>query len=84
MTEVRCYWDAVRCWLWLVAVATLVAAVGAWAPSRTLTPIYRATATLLINQAQNNSGISNINDIMTSERLERTYGELMKKRPVID
>lgn len=84
MTEVRRYWDAVRRWLWLVAVATLVAAVGAWALSRTLTPIYRATATLLINQAQNNSGISNINDIMTSERLARTYGELMKKRPVID
>jgi non-specific protein-tyrosine kinase len=51
--------------------------------SRTMTPIYRATTTLLVNQTQT-PGVIAYNDILTSERLTKTYSELVTKRPVLE
>jgi non-specific protein-tyrosine kinase len=48
-----------------------------------MTPIYRASTTLLINQTQT-PGVIAYNDILTSERLTKTYSELVTKRPVLE
>lgn len=85
MLEVRRYWDVARRWLWLAVLGTLVAAGVSYGVSKSLTPVYRAQATLLVNQAQSTqSAVATYNDVLTSERLARTYGELMKKRPVLE
>ena len=47
--------------------------------SKTLTPIYRSTATLLVNQTQVPGTIA-YNDILTSQRLTSTYKELIEER----
>jgi non-specific protein-tyrosine kinase len=56
---------------------------ASYAVSRTMTPVYRATTTLLVNQTQT-PGVIAYNDILTSERLTKTYSELVTKRPVLE
>jgi capsular exopolysaccharide synthesis family protein len=48
-----------------------------------MTPVYQASATLLVNQTQTPGTIA-YNDILTSERLTKTYRELISKRPVLE
>jgi len=48
-----------------------------------MTPIYKASTTLLINQTQT-PGVIAYNDVLTSERLTKTYRELVTNRPVLD
>lgn len=84
MNDVRQLWSLVRGWIWLIALGTVIGGVAGYAVSRSLVPEYRATATLLVNQAQTTTGLANYNDVLTSERLARTYGELIRQRPVIE
>jgi capsular polysaccharide biosynthesis protein len=49
---------------------------ASYAVSKAMTPIYRASTTLLINQTQT-PGVIAYNDILTSERLTKTYRELV-------
>ena len=69
-------------WAWLVILCTLVAAAVAYGISSVTTPIYQASTTLLINQARNPTG-ADMQDLMLSERIGRTYAELMKRSPIL-
>jgi capsular exopolysaccharide synthesis family protein len=60
----------------------LIGGVASYGISKTLTPIYRSTATLLVNQTQVPGTIA-YNDILTSERLTSTYSKLIGQRPVL-
>jgi polysaccharide biosynthesis transport protein len=69
-------------WAWLVILCTVMAAAVAYAISSATTPIYQASTTLLINQARNPTG-ADMQDLMLSERIGRTYAELMKRSPIL-
>jgi capsular exopolysaccharide synthesis family protein len=81
--EILRYARFLRRWWWLLAVGLLLGGASSYGVSRLLTPIYRASATVLVNQTQVPGTIA-YNDILTSERLTKTYRELIKKRPVLD
>ncbi len=81
--ELRQYAAVVWRWLWLMALAALVAGAAAFYVSQQMTPIYRASTTLLISQAEN-PGTPDYNSILTGERLARTYSQLLEKRPVLE
>jgi capsular exopolysaccharide synthesis family protein len=81
--EVLRYARFLRRWWWLLAVGLLLGGASSYVASHLLTPIYRASATVLVNQTQVPGTIA-YNDILTSERLTKTYRELIKKRPVLD
>ena len=66
----------------LLLLAIALGGAASYAVSRTMTPINRATTTLLVNQTQT-PGVIAYNDILTSERLTKTYSELVTKRPVL-
>jgi tyrosine-protein kinase len=70
-------------WLWLIVLGGVVFAVVALVVSLNMQPVYRASATLLVSEAPN-SNSSSYNDILTSERLARTYSELLTKQPVLE
>jgi succinoglycan biosynthesis transport protein ExoP len=72
-----------RRWWWLLLLGIALGGGASYAISRAMTPIYRATTTLLVNQTQT-PGVIAYNDILTSERLTKTYGELVTKRPVLE
>jgi len=81
--EILRYARFLRRWWWLLAVGLLLGGGSSYVVSHLLTPIYRASATVLVNQTQVPGTIA-YNDILTSERLTKTYSELIKKRPVLD
>ena len=81
--ELRQYFTVLWRWLWLIVLGTLLAGGTAYLVSRNMTPIYRASTTLLINQARN-PAITDYTSLMTSERLAKTYAELLTKRPVLE
>ncbi|MDA0270103.1 MAG: polysaccharide biosynthesis tyrosine autokinase [Chloroflexi bacterium] len=72
-----------RRWWWLVLAATLAGAALAYGVSTRLTPTYRATTTLLVVQTPT-TGVVQLNDIQTAERLANTFSRLVTLRPVLD
>jgi len=83
LVELRQYFAVIWKWLWLIIVSTVVAGGTAYLGSRSMTPIYRASATLLVNQARQ-SPFPNYQDILSSERLTKTYAERLTKRPILE
>jgi succinoglycan biosynthesis transport protein ExoP len=80
--ELTRYIALLRRWWWLLLAGMVVGGMTSYGISRTLTPIYRSTVTLLVNQTQVPGTIA-YNDILTSERLTRTYSEIIDQRPVL-
>ena len=82
--ELRQYALLLRKWLWLVVICTVVAGGTAYGVSKNSTPIYQASATLLVNQASNPVSGAGYQDILTSERLAKTYANLLTGWPMLD
>jgi len=81
--ELRQYFAVIWRWLWLIVLGTLLAGGAAYVVSHNMTPIYRASTTLLINQARS-PATTDYTSLLTSERLAKTYAELLTKRPVLE
>jgi capsular polysaccharide biosynthesis protein len=81
--DLRLYLALLKHWAWLLILAAVITATAAFFYTRTLTPIYSATTTMLVNEAPSTRA-TDYTAIITSERLALTYAEMMKKRPVVD
>jgi polysaccharide biosynthesis transport protein len=82
--EFRRYLDLAFKWIWLVALGTTVAAGIAYYLTHNEAPVYRASTTLLVNQPGSVLTGDTYSSILGSERLTRTYAELVRKRPVLE
>lgn len=69
-------------WWWLLILATALAGGSSWYVSNAQPRVYRASAMLLVNQAQDARGLD-YSSVLMSEKLTRTYAELIKKGPVL-
>ncbi len=71
---------------WLIAAVPLVAAVLVFVWSRSQSPIYEASVTLLLQQSGGGSTAVNptLGDFQASERLASTYRELIVTKPVLE
>jgi len=67
---------------WVIILVTIVAGMAAFFISRSLTPVYQATTTVLVNEAPANAALDN-SSLSVSERLTSTYSEMMSKTPVM-
>jgi non-specific protein-tyrosine kinase len=81
--ELRRYGSLLKRWLWLIISLTLSAGLLAFVINSLTTPIYRASTTLLIEQAPGLMASPNYDSLLTGERLAKTYRELLRKRPVL-
>src|ERR1700730_3532796 len=72
-----------RRWLWLLVLATVLAAAASYLVSSRLPRVYESTAKLLVTPGAGNA-VSSYNDVLTAERLTRTYSEVLKSRPVVE
>ena len=70
-------------WAWLVILCAVVAAGIAFLFSMNQTRIYQASSKVLVNEARN-PATANYNDILLSERLARTYANLMQRDTTIN
>ncbi|MCB0203236.1 MAG: polysaccharide biosynthesis tyrosine autokinase [Anaerolineae bacterium] len=75
----RIFWK----WLWLIALGAVVAGGVTFFVSTRSTPIYRASTQILIQQANNPTGVQ-WTDVLTSERLAANYARLLTTRPVLN
>lgn len=82
--DLRSYFSIFRKWLWLVILCAVLAGAAAFFFSRQQTPIYQSTATVFINQARSSTGNSDYTDIITSERIARTYAAMLQDWPTLD
>ena len=80
--ELRAYLDIARRRWWILLLLPLIAGVTAFLVSKQMTPIYSATATILVNQTSE-PGVVQYNDVLTSERLTNTYAQLVERRVVL-
>jgi len=81
--ELRQYALLLWRWAWLIVLATVLAAGAAFISSKLQTPVYEASTQLLIDEAPD-SEVSDYTAILTSERLARTYAQMMAGRPVLE
>jgi len=72
-----------RKWAWLIMLCSLVAGGVAYGVSRLVAPVYRASTIILIDQSPD-SKTTEYTAILTSERLARTYANLLASRPVLE
>ena len=70
-------------WFWLMILAPCLFGAAALLLSRQVTPVYESATTLLVNEAPIAKSID-YTSILTSERLARTYAELLTKKPVLE
>ena len=81
-TELSGYLAMMRRWWWLLIAGATIAGMAAFLVTGTITPTYKTSATLLVDLTQQ-SGTVVYNDILASERLTKTYRELISQRPVL-
>ena len=81
--ELRQYWHLLRRWLWLVILGALVGGSLAYVISRNTRPVYQASTTLLIAPGSAQS-LDSYSTLIASERLARTYAQLLQSAPVIE
>jgi len=81
--ELRHYAAVLWRWLWLILLGGFLAGGSSYLVSSSTQPVYAASTTLLVNQAQTPGTVA-YNDVLTSQQLAKTYGELIHKRPVLE
>lgn len=67
---------------WLVVPLTLLAAGGAYAVSLAITPVYRASTSVLVGGGLDDTNVSS-DDIDVSDRLTLTYADMVGREPVL-
>lgn len=81
--ELRRYIAVLWHWAWLLALVVVVSGGVAYLVSSRITPVYQATTTLLVNEAPATK-FTDYSSVLTSERLAKTYTELLTTKPVLE
>jgi capsular exopolysaccharide synthesis family protein len=81
--ELRSYLLLLRRWLWLILLCMLLAGGLAYLTSNRQTPVYAATATVLLDTSRPTSATPSIADITLNERLAETYAVLLSQQNTI-
>src|SRR5258708_6605138 len=80
--ELRQYWSMLWKWMWLIVLATGIAATSSFLATLQAPRIYQSSTTLLIGQS-----ITSLNpqaqDIYTSQQLASTYVQIVKTDAVL-
>jgi len=69
-------------WSWLILLAALVAGAASYLVSSRMTPFYRSSTTVLVNEAPATKA-TDYSSVMMSEQLTSTYAQIMAKDPVL-
>src|SRR5438270_713208 len=80
--QLRRYLALVWKWAWLLTLGFVLGTLLGYAYSKSQTPTYEASATLLVTPASNGIG-QNFNDILAGQQLARTFAQMITTRPVL-
>jgi non-specific protein-tyrosine kinase len=80
--ELRRVFTTVLRWWWLLILSAAIAAAGGYWYSQGQTPVYEATATIIVGQSIQSTDL-NRTDIQTSQMLALTYANIVRRQPVL-
>lgn len=83
IVEIRKYIAVMLNWWWLLIVAIILGAFLGYSVSKRQTPIYQATATILVGRSIQSTDLDS-RDIITSERLALSYADMAKRQPILE
>jgi capsular exopolysaccharide synthesis family protein len=75
--------NIMRRWWWLVLLGGIVAGAGAYFFTTTRAPVYRATATVFVNQTAQ-LGALTYSDALLNQQLVKTYAQMAQKPAVLE
>lgn len=82
--ELQQYKQFLQRWLWLIALVAAATGIVAFVVSQQLSPVYAASTSLLVSDGSPRRETPSFEDLRASERLAKTYAELLLKRPVFE
>lgn len=80
--DLRRYWTMLWKWWWLFVVCAALAGGTSYYVSKSMTPVYQATATLLVGSTLQSSDADS-SDVRASIDLAKTYSELLRGSTVL-
>jgi capsular exopolysaccharide synthesis family protein len=80
--ELRQYIAIALRWWWLMVLSTVLAAGAGYFYSSRQTPVYQANTILIVGQSIQSTELTS-SDLITSERLARTYADMARLQPVL-
>jgi non-specific protein-tyrosine kinase len=80
--ELLHYINTIRKWIWLIVLATTLAAGSSLIASLVAIPVYSTTTTLIVSQVISNPNPDS-GDIFASQQLAQTYVALATKEPIL-
>ncbi|MEZ4645588.1 MAG: polysaccharide biosynthesis tyrosine autokinase [Chloroflexota bacterium] len=82
--EIKRYIALVWRWAWLIILGVVVAGGSAFLVSTNTTPIYRASARFLIDEAPRGGSSNEYAQILLEERLAQTYVQIIETNSVLE
>lgn len=82
--EIKRYMALIWRWSWLIVVGIVVAGGSAYLVSSNTTPVYRATARYLIDEAPGAGSSNEYSQILTAQRLAQTYVQIITTNQVLE
>lgn len=82
--EIKHYMALIWRWAWLILLGLLLAGATAYLVSKQTTPVYNASARLLIDEAPGTNSGNEYSQVLMEQRLALTYVELMTTRPILE
>lgn len=82
--DLRIYLNIIRKWFWLVVIISAIAGGLSYFYNNRQTKIYEATAKVYIDQTRSSTQRADYTDIITSERIARTYSSMLQDWPTLD
>lgn len=81
--EIKRYMVLIWRWAWLIILGIVIAGSSAFLVSKNTTPVYRASARFLIDEAPRGSISNEYAQILLEERLAQTYVQIIKTNSVL-
>ncbi len=79
----RQYVSVVWRWLWLILLATGIAAASSYWASRSMPFVFQSSTTLMVGQAMIQDPNVTSQDIMLSQQLAQTYVQMATRQPIL-
>ncbi len=82
--EIKRYLALIWRWVWLIILGVVIAGGTAFLVSKNTTPVYRAEARYLIDEAPGAGSSNEYSQILTEQRLAQTYVQIMTTNQVLE
>lgn len=82
--EIKRYIALIWRWAWIIILGVIVASGTAFLVSKNTTPVYRAEARFLIDEAPGAGSSNEYSQILTEQRLAQTYVQIMSTNKVME